>query len=387
MAEARDYLTPDYYPEYHCKMGACRSACCEGWPISISMEDYFRLLGLSCSPELRSRLDAGIHPALHPTPERYAQIGPRYDGSCPLRLEDGRCRLHAEMGEGALSAVCRLYPRGVRADGEPECSCADSCEAVLELFLHRDAPLRFLPMRLEIEPPAQAPCEASPETLGHRQALRMRFIGMIQDRALSLPERFLALGTAMRTAEAALAHHGVPRPDDLSAGAPADALRPAPMNGARLSKSLKTALEMLRVMGEDSDSLREYGEAALAYFGGSDLPGQYRRAAALFAERFPQWPRFFEHMLANHMFFARFPFQDQPENLMDEFAALCAVYALLRLLALGWTAEHPGDDALVDACAAAFRLIDHTSFGPYAARVLARLDCLAPEMLYGLLSL
>jgi predicted permease len=40
------HLVPDYYPAFSCKMGACRHACCEGWPISVSMKDYFTLLGL-----------------------------------------------------------------------------------------------------------------------------------------------------------------------------------------------------------------------------------------------------------------------------------------------------------------------------------------------------
>ena len=93
-----EFLVPDYMPDYACKQGACRSACCEGWPISFTMDDYFRLLGLPCSPELRRRLDGSMQLALHPTPEEYAQITPRYDGQCPMRMVDGRCMLHAELG-------------------------------------------------------------------------------------------------------------------------------------------------------------------------------------------------------------------------------------------------------------------------------------------------
>jgi len=50
-----------------------------------------------------------------------------------MRLEDRRCTIHAELGENKLSQVCRLYPRGVRLNNGYECSCANSCEAVLEL--------------------------------------------------------------------------------------------------------------------------------------------------------------------------------------------------------------------------------------------------------------
>ncbi len=40
-------FVPRYFPDFSCKMGACRSACCVGWPVSVSMNDYFAL------PELR----------------------------------------------------------------------------------------------------------------------------------------------------------------------------------------------------------------------------------------------------------------------------------------------------------------------------------------------
>ena len=58
MKETMAYLVPDYYPAFACKMGACRSACCEGWPISFSLTDYFKLLSVECSPELRRKIEA-----------------------------------------------------------------------------------------------------------------------------------------------------------------------------------------------------------------------------------------------------------------------------------------------------------------------------------------
>ena len=136
MEEDQTYLVPDYFPAFRCKMGACRRACCEGWPVTITMTDYFRLLGADCSPDLRRRIDCALHLAPHPSPEGYAQITPRYDGQCPLRHEDGRCALHAELGEESLALVCRLYPRGIRQGEALECSCANSCEAVPEMLLN-----------------------------------------------------------------------------------------------------------------------------------------------------------------------------------------------------------------------------------------------------------
>ena len=78
-----DYLVPEYYPKFACKMGACRHPCCVGWPISVSTDDYFRLLGVDCAPALRAKLDTAVRVSLHPTPEAYAQIAPTWEGDCP----------------------------------------------------------------------------------------------------------------------------------------------------------------------------------------------------------------------------------------------------------------------------------------------------------------
>ena len=89
----------------------------------------------------------------------------------------------------------------------------------------------------------------------------------------------------------------------------------------------------------------------------------------------PLWPCWMENLLANHMFFTRFPFQDRPVSLRDEYTALCAVYTLLRFLWVGWMADKEDTNAAVDVTAAAFRLIDHTEFDRYAVPVLKGLGC------------
>lgn len=74
----------------------------------------------------------------------------------------------------------------------------------------------------------------------------------------------------------------------------------------------------------------------MAYFGRDEGTfDRYLAARDDFEARFPDWPVWFEHLLINHMFFVQFPFQDRPESIGEEFVALCAVYALLRFLALG----------------------------------------------------
>lgn len=57
----RIFTVPDIYTEFQCKAGACRKTCCHGWHITLTMKEYYALLGLDCSPELRRRLDGGVY--------------------------------------------------------------------------------------------------------------------------------------------------------------------------------------------------------------------------------------------------------------------------------------------------------------------------------------
>ena len=74
-------------------------------------------------------------------------------------------------------------------------------------------------------------------------------------------------------------------------------------------------------------------------------------------------------------------------SLRDEFIALCAVYALLRFLGIGWMHDKYAIEPFIDAAAAAFRLIDHTAFDRNAAAALKSLGCDDMQTLYELICL
>ena len=375
MPETCEYLAPDYYPSFACKMGACRSCCCDGWNVSLSMQDYFRLLGVECKKQLRDRLDVALRPALNPTPEHYAEIEHRFDGDCPLRMADGRCAIHAQLGEMQLPAICRLYPRALRGEGDLECSCACSCERVVEMLLERAEPLKFIPLRLAQTPPQQGNTVFR-ERFAGEQALRLKLIHLVQDGARPLPQRLWRLGLAMAQLE-----------DGADAGFDPAALpesNPMP-NAATPAAALEAALKLVEMLDERSAGLRQFGETALQCLD-TDVD-HYAQACARFKADFPRWASGFSNLIANHMFFTRFPYSDGSESLRHEFASLCALYAAMRVLATGYTARHGGGDALVDVLAALFRLADHSSFHHYAAVMLGEMHFDAPKQLAALLAL
>lgn len=392
MEEEHEFLVPDYYLSFCCKMGACRSACCIGWQVSISMRNYFYLLGLNCRDDLRSRIDCGLRVVDSPTEEEYARFEPRYDGNCPLRMSEGRCSLHAELGEDVLPDVCRLYPRGIRVENNLyECSCANSCEAVLEILFEKKDKMSFSFERLNVKIPPVADRKSFFETLGLDQKIRLYLISLIQNRDISLPDRIISLGKTLDQMDRAIESGD----KDLLVGILEGKL---PKKGLRFKSNniceehlrfgLKIAEQMMEILDVRSQSIRESGKSALAYFcDGNDALERYYTAKSHFETLFPDWEVFYEHMLVNHMFFSQFPFQDRPESMHNEYVALCAVYSILRFLGLGCMAEKNEKNILIDVMAATFRLIDHTEYDRYAFHLLKKLDSTSEEKLYDLIAL
>lgn len=386
MDAKKTFLMPDYYTAFVCKTGRCRRSCCEGWPVTFSLEDYFRLAGEECSTELRDKIDRGVQICLEPTPDAYARIRHDYYGNCPMRLADGRCGIHAEMGEGALASICRLYPRGIRVEPGYECSMANSCEGVLELMFETDAPIKFVKREIDAYLPRYAGRKFKFETFGKEQALRLWLISILQDRSVGIPLRLMRLGLALLDMQNALDSKSKADIDALfgkSYSIPSD---DTSVSLEHLEFGLKIAEELTELIDERSESVREYGKEALEYFAEYGLDG-YRTAKEEFEHNIPKWEIWFEHMMVNHMFFEQFPFQDRPDSPWDEFVAICAVYALLRFLAIGRAKRKSTPSDLVDMSAAVFRLVDHTDFDRYASRTLTDLKCDTPQKILDLITL
>ncbi len=285
-------LVPDYYSEFSCKMGACRTTCCEGWPISHSEQDYWNLLGVECSESLRHKLDCAMRVLDYPLPEEYAQITPDYRGKCPLQMPDGRCGLQVELGENTLASICRLYPRGIRPETSPECSCANSCEAVLELLLRREQPITFQPICETIQQPI-----VTEETIAHSQEIRLWLISLLQQRGYSLKDRIQMLGSALDQLDHQLRQTA--SFDITAISLTQEAKRHTPQS----VPDYTVYKELFRNFAEGSRSLSVYADLDIA---------DYEKATKALAVLIPNWEFWFENILVNHMFFTQFPFDDPP---------------------------------------------------------------------------
>ena len=156
---------------------------------------------------------------------------------------------------------------------------------------------------------------------------------------------------------------------------------PSAGTGQTVDGGLEAALRLVGRLSEESDSIRAYGEDAVATLG---EPDAYRFARDRFESVLPEWERFFRHALTNHMFFTRFPDRSRG-TAAEEWASLCAVYVLLRVLCVG-TDVRDGT-SLVDVCAAAFRLTEHTDFTGKSLRILKETGDDSPEIIQAMIRL
>ena len=120
---------PCYYEAFHCLAGACPDSCCQEWDVDIDPDTaaYYRALPGELGERLRQVL----------ADTEYGTVMTIENGRCPMWRQDGLCRIQAELGEDALSHVCKTFPRLCHDYGNfqelgLELSCPEAARLILE---------------------------------------------------------------------------------------------------------------------------------------------------------------------------------------------------------------------------------------------------------------
>ena len=343
-----NFTVPAYFPAFACKCGKCRHTCCQGLAIRISQEEYFRMVGEKCPPDVRADLDLALHTlGRDADPGSYAMLSPNFKGDCRLLGKDGLCRLQAACGSGAISVVCRLYPRRPqllnrqRACGSalpvPEMSMSNACEATLELL--RDFPeanpVRLTSRRVAFQLADLPKKEENPDLLHELQVHRM-CVRIMGDETLPLAERARRLKSFLEIA------FDTDREGER-------------MVRAALSMPSPLMVAMLKNFAADRPDL---SPAAAACRPEDDFRVLSRAEGA-----------FLGRVMANDLFLRLFPYGSRGLSpLQTEAAMIMLIRMLLILTALpGGAASEAGIDRMV----AFFRMAELTDFD---AAVLRRLE-------------
>ena len=137
---------PDYYEKFSCIGPQCEDTCCSGWVVPIDEETY-HAYERNRHPMLQPLFELALIPntSVAPlNPAHYGVLKMKADQSCYFQQEDKLCRIHALLGESALSDTCRIYPRYFNQFGaQREHSLGISCPEAARLILLNPDPMQF----------------------------------------------------------------------------------------------------------------------------------------------------------------------------------------------------------------------------------------------------
>ena len=337
MPYRHEFLFPEYYRDFSCKCGDCRSTCCHGWGITLTQDDYFRVISTEASPELRRRLDIAFKPATNPapTPERFAMISYNWLGRCPIQTDDGYCALHRECGEGAIPEICRRYPRCIRTSTIHEACTSTSCEYTLELLYRDDEPVRFIKAKIEVFDEEYDIPAAAKMDKGEYTEMRNKAFSILSERSYDIDSRILMLAFEF---DAVLPYKVMPHEE---------------------------AAKLFARLLPSSNALSEISDEIDAYYNEDSNIERFS------LDSIEKMDIYLEKMLVNHVFYKAFPCSFEGSTIGKEICSLLAVRALHRYVTEAYIGVHGWSiNNFVDVTAQLFRMIEHSRFDEVCSRFM-----------------
>lgn len=205
-----DIIKSDIFDRFSCTAEKCRYTCCFQWNIYLTKSDYMRLKNkkISTDRELNDKIhkyiirrkDSGKNDNL------YAQI--KLEKQCCPFLDNGLCSMQKKAGYQVLPFICKTFPRAVMGSTEfgVEKQVSSSCEEVVrmltehpeKLYLYVEKPDKGHDARAELTVLINSAHVAVRPVLNYYWDMRVMCMNILQNRNLSMDERMLCLGTAMR---------------------------------------------------------------------------------------------------------------------------------------------------------------------------------------------
>lgn len=324
----RKWLMPSYYKDFKCKCDKCRHNCCSTWKIPVSKDEYYKLINMDCNSDLRKRIDVAFVDPPTVSEDRYKYITFNWQGNCPIN-KDGLCMIHAQAGESHLPKVCRLFPRSLKQINNFYIACcSSSCEAVVEAIF-KDKKLHIVEDTLYEEPSLKY--ELSQDA--YKEIIQYNDI--LKDRSTSLVESIIDICKQVDEKTFLEEYEKDDNPLDV-------------------------ALSLLNRFSDSDNFLSEINNEIQNRY--KENYQQFDIDKKLFENTYPEWMYLFEGVLNNSLLYENFPFVDERFSKVYAYKGLCASYGLLRLVSIGYTSMHKGDDYFIDVVAELFHLIDHTAF-------------------------
>lgn len=329
---------PSYYKSFHCKCGKCRNSCCMGWNVTLSFEEYTRLIGMDVSPDLRERIDKAFYIIKNGGLDRYAMLNHNYLGKCPLQRDDGLCAIQKELGEEYLPLICRLYPRNIVFCALNEGALSNSCEGVIDLLVSIKDGLGVD----EIDSPFAKEIKVNDEY----KIMQDNCLNVLKDRSLTLEMRLVKLGEML--------------------GLKVEHFKEYEKQDAEI---FETMLEIVNHVENYSPSFKEYSiiskQELNILSNGYDfnyISQRYEKAKQSFFKNFPDCQIYFENIMINHLFYTRFPYSDDKnETLLEKYSELCSVFLAYKFVLIAYLEDKTSIDDFVNCTVGLFRCLEHSN--------------------------
>ena len=352
------YRVPSYYLKFACKGGDCRHTCCEGWNVSVSLDEYFKLLSVDCCIELKEKIDHSLQIALHPSVERYALFSPNYYGDCPLRDEtNGYCRLQEECGESLLPSICRLYPRSFIHPKDQLACISNSCEKMVELLLSNELPITFTKQVLCFPEGKINEDVRYPKNL---VSIKDECIELLSNRSKTLPFRFLDLSVYINQL-LDISNQEVLSLNTFGESCESimsvwhfewDIIHDIAKKSPSMVDTFKILEDLFPLSLNNPERIIE-SEYHL-----------YEQKQQDFYQKYPKWDIYLEKLLINHMLYIDFPFVNYQNNkdIASAYLILVETFSFLKFIVISSFSNNTTITDIVDIIGETFRLIEHSSF-------------------------
>lgn len=167
---------PCFYDAFHCLASACPDSCCQDWAVTIDEDS--RKLYESIPGTLGDTLRANL---MEEDGEIVLKTLP--SGRCPMWREDGLCCIQAELGEAALSCVCKQFPRLTHDYGDfrelgLELSCPEAARFIL------DSKWSWI----ETETEEEGCCDYDTDAMALLKSARETILSILQNTRYTVPE-------------------------------------------------------------------------------------------------------------------------------------------------------------------------------------------------------
>ena len=180
-------IVPDYYKKFTCIADRCRHSCCIGWEIDIDPETYekYKKVPGKFGDRLRAGISCGDVPCF--------KLG---EGDrCAFLNDRGLCDIILSLGENALCGICADHPRFRNFFYDrTEMGLGLTCEEAARIILGQAEPV-FL---VTAEDDGNDLPDPDDEMFFSE---RDHVIEVLQDRGISLSERFAILSEEYGIAE------------------------------------------------------------------------------------------------------------------------------------------------------------------------------------------